>query len=77
MKEVICLKGLLIPMDWHRNGRVKTVVLATYDENEIFIHNPTQNHIIAHLRQRVELWGTFDDSQHPTVFQVNRLRPWR
>ena len=77
MEEEICLRGLLIPMDWHGNGRVKTVALATDDEREIFIRNPRHLHVIHHLRQRVELWGTFEDPQNPTVFMIKRLQRQR
>jgi hypothetical protein len=74
VEEEICLIGLLIPMDWHSNGRVKSVALATDDEREIYIRNPRHLHILPHLRQRVELWGKFNDPQNPAVFQVRRLR---
>jgi hypothetical protein len=74
MGREICLEGLLIPKDWYHNGRVKSVVLATDDEKEIHIRNPLQQHIIHHLRQRVALWGTFEDADDQTAFQVNRLQ---
>jgi len=75
MDREIYLTGLLIPVDWHGNGRVKAVALATDDEREISIGGPLQAHIVHHLRQQVELWGTYDDPIQPTVFQVNRLQP--
>ncbi len=74
MEEEICLQGLLIPMDWHGNGRVKTVALATDDEREIFIRNPLDEWITRHLRQRVALWGRYADVPDRSVFEVNRLQ---
>jgi hypothetical protein len=74
MQHEICLRGLLIPKDWHGNGRVKIVALATDDEREITLRNPPRKNIIHHLRHQVELWGAFDDPQDPTVFQISRLR---
>jgi hypothetical protein len=53
------------------------VALATDDEREIFIRNPRHLHVIHHLRQRVELWGTFEDPQNPTVFMIKRLQRQR
>ena len=75
MGREIYLTGLLIPVDWYGNGSVKAVALATDDEQEIFIGGPLQEHIVHHLRQQVELWGTYDDPVHQTVFQVNRFQP--
>ncbi|MDJ0857328.1 MAG: hypothetical protein QNI88_19125 [Desulfobacterales bacterium] len=74
MEEEICLQGLLIPMDWHGNGRVKTVALATDDEREIFIRNPLDQRIMSHLRERVELWGRYADVPDQSIFEVNRLQ---
>lgn len=74
MAQEVCLKGLLIPKDWHHNGRVKAVALATDDEKEIFIRIPPRKQITHYLRHQVELWGAFDDPQDPTVFHVRRLR---
>jgi hypothetical protein len=75
MSREIYLTGLLIPVDWHVNGSVKAVALATDDEKEISIGGPLQEYIIHHLRQQVELWGTYEDPIHQTVFQVNRFQP--
>jgi hypothetical protein len=74
MAQEIHLRGLLIPKDWYSNGKIKTLALATDDEKEISIGNPAHHHIMRHLRQRVELWGTFEDPLHHRVFQVNRLK---
>ena len=74
MEKEICLQGLLIPMDWHRNGRIKTVALATDDEREIVIRNPLDQWIMSHLRQRVALWGHYVDLPDQSVFVVNRRR---
>lgn len=74
MEKEICLQGLLIPMDWHGNGRVKRVALATDDEREIHIRNPLDHRILHHLRQRVELWGRYADVPEQSVFEVNRLQ---
>ncbi len=74
MEEEICLQGLLIPMDWQGNGRVKTVALATDDEREIFIRNPLDQRIMSHLRERVELWGRYADVPDQSIFEVNRLQ---
>ena len=75
MSQEIHLTGLIIPIDWYGNGRVKAVALATNDEKEISIGGPLRDHIIPHLRQQVDLWGTFEDPLHRTVFQVNRFQP--
>jgi hypothetical protein len=75
MGREIYLTGLLIPVDWHGNGSVKAVALATDDEKEISIGGPLQEHIVHHLRQQVELWGSYDDPIQPSVFQVNRFQP--
>jgi hypothetical protein len=74
MGQEVCLKGLLIPKDWYHNGRVKSVVLATDDEQEICIRNPLPKQLIHHLRERVALWGTFEEADNQTAFQVNRLQ---
>ena len=75
MGQEIHLTGLLIPVDWYGNGNVKAVALATDDEKEISIGGPLRNHILHHLRQQVELWGTYEDPIQQTVFQVNRFQP--
>ena len=75
MSREIYLTGLLIPVDWYGNGRVKAVALATDDEQEISIGGPLQDHILHHLRQQVELWGTYEDPIQQAVFQVNRFQP--
>ena len=49
--------------------------LATDDEKEISIGGPLRNHILHHLRQQVELWGSYEDPIQQTVFQVNRFQP--
>jgi len=74
MAEEIHLQGLLIPRDWHSNGRVKSLVLATDDEQEIIISTPLKGEMIQHLRQRVEIWGTFEDPILRSVFNVRRLK---
>jgi len=75
MDQEIHLTGLLIPVDWYGNGNVKAVALATDDEKEISIRGLLRDHILHHLRQQVELWGTYEDPIHQTVFQVNRFQP--
>lgn len=75
MAQEVCLRGLIIPKEWHRNGRVKSLALATNDEKEISISNPMQIRIIRHLRQQVEVWGIFEDPACQTIFQVTRLKP--
>ena len=62
MAEEIHLQGLLIPRDWHSNGRVKSLVLATDDEQEIIISTPLKGEMIQHLRQRR---GVGQPSKHP------------
>ena len=74
MDEEIHLQGLLIPKDWHSNGCVKALALATDDEKEVMISTPLQGDMIRHLRQRVEIWGAFDDPVLRTVFYVRRLK---
>ena len=74
MAEEIHLQGLLIPRDWHSNGRVKAFALATDDEQEIVINTPLPSDMIRHIRQRVEIWGTFEDPVLRTVFNVRRLK---
>ncbi|MGD9249841.1 MAG: hypothetical protein PVG19_01385 [Desulfobacterales bacterium] len=74
MVEEVRLNGLLIPNDWHANGRVKSLTLATDDEKEITLSGLPSRLMKLHLRQRVDVWGTFADSQNPAVFKVRRLR---
>lgn len=75
MNQEIYLTGLLIPIDWFGNGQVKAIALATDDEKEVSIAGPLQDHFLLHLRQKVELWGTYEDPVHQTVFLVNRFQP--
>jgi hypothetical protein len=74
MMEETYLEGLLIPKDWHSNGRVKSLALATDDEQEIAIGKPLHRGMIKHMRQRVEIWGVFEDPVLRTVFNVRRLK---
>lgn len=75
MVHEIHLRGLLIPVDWHANGRVKTVALATSDEQEIAIGGPLLGHILCHLRQRVDVWGMYDDPVLRNSFCISRIQP--
>lgn len=75
MDQEIHLTGLLIPVDWHGNGRVKAVALATADEQEIAVGGPLLQHILNHLRERVDIWGTYDDPVHGKRFRICRIRP--
>lgn len=75
MDQEIHFTGLLIPVAWHGNGRVKAVALATADEQEIAVGGPLLHRILGHLREQVDIWGTFDDPVGRKGFRVCRFQP--
>jgi hypothetical protein len=75
MDQEIHLTGLLIPVDWYANGHVKAVALATADEQEIAVGGPLLQNILNHLREKVDIWGTFHGPAHGKRFHVCRIQP--
>jgi hypothetical protein len=76
MSADIQLRGLIIPIDWYRDGKIKTIALATPDEKFVVIRpGGIQFDLSRLLRQEVELTGDFDPPPNQTTFCVKELRP--
>jgi hypothetical protein len=70
-----CIRGILIPVAWHRDGNVKTLAVATYDESEIILAaNRLERELRAFLRHRLEAWGRLEQKSGKTRFTVTRYR---
>lgn len=76
MSVDIQLRGLIIPIDWYRDGKIKTIALATADEKFVVIRpGGVEFDLSRLLRQEVVLTGDYDPSPNQTTFCVKKLRP--
>jgi len=76
VRELITLKGLLVPMEWDEQGQVVGFALSTYDEKEYVLSNPKGSRRLKELlRQVVWVKGTLtkgaDGSKVITVHNCN------
>jgi len=70
-----CIRGILIPVAWHRDGNVKTLAVATYDECEIILAaNRQARELRAFVRHRLEAWGRLEQRSGKPRFTVTRYR---
>jgi hypothetical protein len=78
MSADIQLRGLIIPIDWYRDGRIKTIALATPDEQYVVIRPEGIKFDLSRLlRQEVELTGYYDPLPNQATFCVKDLKPLR
>ncbi len=76
MSADIQLRGLIIPIDWYRDGEIKAIALATSDERFVVIRpGGVEFDFSRLLRQEVELTGNYDPPPNQTTFCVKNLRP--
>jgi hypothetical protein len=75
MSADIQLRGLIIPIDWYRDGKIKTIALATHDEQYVVIRPGGIKFDLSRLlRQEVELTGYYDSPPNETTFCVKDLK---
>lgn len=70
-----CIQGIIIPVAWHRDGNVKTLAVATYDEGEVILAaNRQERELRAFLRHRLEAWGRLDREAGKPRLTISRYR---
>ena len=76
---VVTLKGIIIPVEWDKNGNPKAVALAADDEQEYRISpgNQKGRSLMQRLQCRVGITGTrqrVENTEHSNVIKVTEYQ---
>ena len=77
-KNLVTIRGIVIPADWDEKGDVVAVAVSTYDEIEYLIENHEKvKELKAFIREEVEVSGILRKERNRLIIKVSkyRLRP--
>ena len=71
------IKGIVIPTDWDGNGKVISLAIATFDEQEYLIENHQQIANLRNLlRQEVTVMGSIQRREDHKTIKVSEIHSW-
>ena len=73
-KDLITVRGILVPAEWDKSGRVLTTAVSTDQEDEFVIdsHNKGEK-LCVHLRAEVEITGRLRQREGRRIIRVEKF----
>jgi len=71
--EPLTIKGIVIPVDWDKEGKVVAAAISTHDEDEYLIDNDYKGEELLHLvREEVEVSGVAKENKDKKIIAVQK-----
>ena len=77
-KNLVTMRGIVLPADWDEKGNVTAVAVSTYDEVECLIENHEKEiELKSFIREEVEVSGILREEKNRLILKINeyRLKP--
>jgi len=75
------LKGIVIPIDWRKNGAVVAVAISTNREDVVRVENEgCGRELLNHIQEEVEVSGTVsieNDEKRIKITEYKICRTWK
>jgi hypothetical protein len=73
--DMMKVKGILIPVNWDKNGNVVSVAIAANDESEYLVEDPElAGKLKGRLRQVVEVSGVVKRASGKNIIKIKQWR---
>jgi hypothetical protein len=73
-KDLISVRGILVPVEWDESGRVLTTAVSTDQEDEFVIDNDNRGEeLCVHLRAEVEVTGRLREREGRRIIRVEEF----
>jgi len=74
-KNLVIIRGIVIPADWDERGNVVAIAVSTYDEVEYLIENDEKGkELKAFIREEVEVSGTLREEKNRLIMKIKGYR---
>lgn len=79
-EKPITLRGIVIPVDWDKKGKVVTAALSTHTEDEYLIdHDYKGEELLHYIQEEVEVSGVVRETRNNKIITVRKYilkKPW-
>ena len=71
--EPLTIKGIVIPVDWDKEGKVVAAAISTHDEDEYLIDNDYKGEELLHfVQEEVEVSGVAKKNKDKKIITVQK-----